>query len=152
MFSWDDLDTFAMAFFVLLPIVATIHVVGHKFFIWLFGGKGDLTIGRGKELFQIGSVHFHILYFIDSACTYHGVKENKRWKEIFIHAGGILFNGISIVVINFLIIQEVLPKSQVFYQFVYFSVYFIFFAILPCDYGKDNPSDGKAIFLAWKQK
>ena len=152
MFSWDDLDTFVLAFFVVFPIVAIIHAAGHKFFIWLFGGEGDLTIGKGKALFQIGSIHFHILYFVDSACNYYGVDRNKRWKQIFIHSGGILFNGISVAVINYLIIQEILPKSQLAYQFVYFSIYYIFFAILPIDYTKDNPSDGKAIFLAWKQK
>ncbi|KAB7670737.1 hypothetical protein [Bacillus sp. B1-b2] len=150
MFSWDDLDTFAIAFFVLLPIVAFIHVVGHKFFIWIFGEQGDLIIGRGVKLFQLGSIHFHVLYFIDSACNLQGMEKEKTWKQIVIYAGGILFNLIAIVVVNFLIIQGILPKSHIFYQFVYFSVYYIFFAIIPCDYGENNPSDGKSIYLAWK--
>ncbi|ALC92313.1 hypothetical protein AM500_22970 [Bacillus sp. FJAT-18017] len=148
MFSWDDLYTFAWAFFVVLPLVAFIHAFGHVFFIFLFGGQADLTIGRGKKIFTMGRMHFFSLYFIDAACQYTDLKRETKWKHALIYGGGIIFNGLTIVIINFLIIQGILPENKFFYQLGYFSVYYIFFALLPVDYGKNNPSDGKAIYLA----
>lgn len=152
MFSLSDLDTFAWAFFVILPIVSLIHATGHHFFVWLFGGKGDLIVGKGNEIFGIGPIHIHLFYFIDATCYYKGIEEKKRWQQILIHGGGSLFNLLSVLVINLLIMQEVLPRSSFFYQFAYFSLYYIFFALLPFDYGENAPSDGKAILMAWKQK
>lgn len=151
MFSLSDLDKFAWAFFVILPIVSFIHAVGHHFFVWLFGGKGDLIVGKGKEIFCIGPIHIRLFYFIDAACHYKGIEKKKRWQRILIHGGGSLFNLLTVLVINFLIIQDILPRSSFFYQFAYFSFYYIFFALLPFDYGENAPSDGQAILLAWKK-
>ncbi|MEK4909788.1 hypothetical protein [Niallia sp. FSL M8-0099] len=152
MFTLSDLDKFVWAFFVVLPIVNLVHAAGHQLFVWIFGLKGDLTIGRGKRLFSIGCMHIHVLYFVDAACHYKGIEKKKRWQQTLIHGGGVLFNLLSILVVNSLIIQDVLPKSSFFYQFVYFSFYFIFFAVLPFNYGEDSPNDGKSILLIWKQK
>jgi len=150
MFSWNDLDKFFWTFFITFPIVAVIHAAGHAFFVFLFGGKGDLVIGRGKRLFSIGHIHFHFLYFLDSVCVYEAIDNDKRWKHALIYAGGLIFNIVTILVINYLVYKGVLPKDIFFYQMVYFSFYYLFFAILPVDYGKDNPSDGKAIYLVLK--
>ncbi|OCA83183.1 hypothetical protein A8F94_18885 [Bacillus sp. FJAT-27225] len=148
MFSWDDLHTFAWAFFVVLPIVAFIHAFGHVFFVYLFGGKADLTVGRGRKIFTLGRMHFFLLYFIDAACAYTEIKNGKRWKHALIYAGGVIFNGLTILIVNLLIIEGILPTHQFFYQLGYFSLYYIFFALLPVNFGEDNPSDGIAIYLA----
>ncbi|WP_231505557.1 hypothetical protein [Bacillus sp. EB01] len=148
LFSWDDLQTFTWAFFVVMPIVAFIHAFGHVFFIFLFGGKADLNVGRGRKILSLGRMHFFILYFIDAACQYTDIKREKRWKHALIYGGGIIFNGLTIFIVNTLITQGIWPESQFFYQLVYFSLYYIFFSLLPVDYGKDNPSDGRAIYLA----
>lgn len=152
MFSLSDFDKFAWAFFVVLPIVSMIHAAGHQFFVCLFGEKGDLIIGKGKELFCVGSIHVRLFYFVDASCLYKGMEKKKRWQQIVIHGGGVLFNLLTILVVNFLITQGILPKNSFFYQFVYFSLYHIFFSLLPIDYGENAPSDGKAILVAWKRK
>ncbi|MDP4170481.1 MAG: hypothetical protein Q8906_07705 [Bacillota bacterium] len=150
MFSWNDLFTFTWSFLVVLPLVAVIHALGHMIFIYAFGGKGELQIGKGKHLVRLGSVKICFFYFIDSACQNVKIKNETRWKYALIYAGGMIFNLISIIVVNYLIYIGVFTKQMFFYQFVYSSVYYIFFALLPIEFGKDNPSDGKAIYNALK--
>ncbi|WP_059171035.1 hypothetical protein [Bacillus sp. FJAT-27445] len=150
MFSWNDMITFFWAFFIVLPLTSFVHAVGHTFFLVLFGGKPVLTMGRGRKLFSVGTFHVHSMYFIDASCQYTEIKDDSRWKYALIYGGGIIFNVISILLVNSLIHLGIWPKHLFFYQFVYFSVYFIFFASLPIDYGKDNPSDGKAIYTVLK--
>ena len=151
MFSWDDMVTFCWAFFIVLPLTSFVHAAGHTFFIVLFGGKPVLTMGRGKKLFSLGTFHFHSLYFIDASCQYSEIKNKTRWKYALIYAGGVIFNALSILIVNSLIHLGIWPKHIFFYQFAYFSVYFIFFALLPIDFGKDNPSDGKALYTVLKK-
>lgn len=150
-FSWDDMVTFCWAFFIVLPLTSFVHAAGHTFFIVLFGGKPVLTMGRGKKLFSLGTFHFHSLYFIDASCQYSEIKNKTRWKYALIYAGGVIFNALSILIVNSLIHLGIWPKHIFFYQFAYFSVYFIFFALLPIDFGKDNPSDGKALYTVLKK-
>jgi hypothetical protein len=140
------MGTFAWAFFITLPLTLLIHTGGHVFFAFLFGGKTTLTIGRGGRLFKIKGLEIRKLYFIDSACHYEKIRRERRWKHALIYAGGPIFNVLSILIINGLIHTGVLHAHLFFYQFVYFSVYLVFFAIIPIDYGEDNPSDGKAIY------
>ncbi|HZG70630.1 MAG TPA: hypothetical protein VEY51_03755 [Chondromyces sp.] len=146
MFTLEDMITFAWAFFIVLPLTALIHAAGHAFFIWIFGGKTNLILGRGRKIFSIGILDIRTLYFIDSACYYEKIKKEKRWKHGLIYAGGIIFNALSIFLVNTFIYMDIFPKHLFFYQFVYFSIYYIFYAVLPIDYGKNNPSDGKAIY------
>lgn len=148
MFTLNDLATFVWAFFIVLPLTSFIHAAGHAFFIWVFGGKLQLTFGRGKPLAKIGIIDIRRFYFVDAACHYDRISRDKRWKHALIYGGGILFNMLSIIIVNSLIYAEILPMHQFFYQFGYFSLYFIFFALIPIDYGENNPSDGKAIYLA----
>ncbi|RHW41171.1 hypothetical protein D1B31_09555 [Neobacillus notoginsengisoli] len=150
MFSWNDLVTFCWAFFIVLPLTSFVHATGHTFFVVLFGGKPVMTMGRGRKLFSLGTFHVHSLYFIDASCQYDKIKKEARWKYALIYAGGVIFNALSILVVNSLIHMGIWPKHLFFYQFVYFSVYFIFFALLPIEYGKDNPSDGKALYTLLK--
>lgn len=44
-----------------------------------------------------------------------------------------------------MIANDILPEHQFFYQFAYFSVYYVFFALLPVQYADHHPSDGQAI-------
>ncbi|MBM7649830.1 hypothetical protein JOC78_002814 [Bacillus ectoiniformans] len=148
MFNLSDMVTFAWAFFITLPLTLIIHTGGHAFFIKLFGGKATLTIGRGGKLFAFGPLDIRKLYFIDAACYFDAIRKERRWKHALIYAGGPLFNIISILLVNGFIHAGVLEPHMFFYQFVYFSVYLVFFSLLPIEYGEDNPSDGKAIMDA----
>lgn len=146
MFNLNDMVTFAWAFFITLPLTLAIHTGGHAFFARLFGGKAKLTIGRGNVILTLKRIEIRKFYFIDAACYYDGIRKEKRWKHALIYAGGPLFNALSILLVNGLIHLDYLPPHLFFYQFVYFSVYLIFFSVIPIDYGKENPSDGKAIY------
>ncbi|OES45554.1 site-2 protease family protein [Domibacillus iocasae] len=146
MFNLSDMGTFMWAFFITLPLTLLIHTGGHAFFAYLFGSKTSLIIGRGGKLFQLKNIEIRKLYFIDSACQYDQLRSERRWKHALIYAGGPLFNILSILIVNGLIQASILPAHMFFYQFVYFSVYLVFFALLPVEYGEEKPSDGKAIY------
>ena len=140
------MGTFVWAFFITLPLTLLIHTGGHAFFAFLFGGKPTLTIGRGGRLVKMKRLEIRKLYFIDAACYYEKIRQDRRWKHALIYAGGSIFNILSILIINGLIHTGVLHTHLFFYQFVYFSIYLVFFAIIPIEYGENNPSDGKAIY------
>ncbi|MED0665841.1 hypothetical protein P4T04_05865 [Bacillus badius] len=146
MFTFNDIVTFVWAFFITLPLTLIIHTGGHAFFAWLFGGSAKLTVGRGAVLFSFKGVEVRKFYFVDAACYYGELRKERRWKHALIYAGGLLFNTLSIIIVNGLIHIGYLPKHLFFYQFVYFSVYLIFFSMIPINYGAENPSDGKAIY------
>ncbi|MCI3987191.1 hypothetical protein MMJ63_20645, partial [Bacillus vallismortis] len=63
-----------------------------------------------------------------------------------VYAGGSLFILRSIFAVNLLIIHSVLKPNVFFYQFVYFSTYYVFFALLPVRYSEKMSSDGLAIY------
>lgn len=145
MFTWKDMGTFVWAFFLTLPTVALIHAAGHLFFAKLFGAHVGMTLGQGKTLVKIGFLKIKSFYFVEARCTYNNLKRDQRMSHVLIHAGGCLFNMLSIALVNGAIYKGWLPKHLFFYQFVYFSVYYIFFALLPIRYGKGHYSDGLAI-------
>ncbi|MEK3886238.1 hypothetical protein [Bacillus sp. FSL K6-3431] len=145
MFTFNDTITFVFAFFITLPIVALIHSLGHLFFASIFGGQIKLVLGRGKRIFSRGIFELRLLYFFDSKCHYRKLKINNKLSHCLVHAGGIIFNILAIVLVNTSIFIGLIPKHIFFYQFVYFSVYYIFFALLPIQYGENHYSDGKAI-------
>lgn len=145
MFTFNDMMTFVIAFFVTLPLVALIHSLGHLFFARLFGGKIKLILGRGRTLFSFKLFELRLIYFFDSACHYQQLKINNKFTHSLVHAGGIIFNVISIILVNSFIHLGIFPKHLFFYQFVYFSVYYIFYALLPVQYGDNHYSDGKSI-------
>jgi hypothetical protein len=41
---------------------------------------------------------------------------------------------------------------MLWYQFVYFSFYYMFFALLPMDMADGTLSDGKAMYKLWRNK
>ncbi len=74
MFGFNDMVKFLWSFLIVLPLVQIIHVSGHSFMAFIFGGKGSLDIGMGKTLLKIGPIRFRTIYFIDSFCRYEGVE------------------------------------------------------------------------------
>jgi hypothetical protein len=146
MFTLSDMWTFFLAFFLTLPLVTLIHEAGHVLAARAFGAKINFTLGAGKTLFKIGPLEVKRLYFMDGWCQYESLKYDKLWVHIFIYISGSLSNLAVILVINFLIYQGTLPVHIFFYQFVYFSVYFIFFSLFPFKTGEGQPSDGLAIY------
>lgn len=146
MFTLSDIPIFLMSLFIILPLITIIHQAGHVFFVWLFGGKLRFSIGAGKRLFGIGPFEIRRIYFWHSFFQYEELKTDTTFSHIIIFLGGSLFNIISIFIINGLISTGVLPTHIFFYNFVYFSIYFIFFALFPARYSEDHPSDTMAIY------
>lgn len=147
MFEFGDAWKFLWSLLVVFPLVTLIHELGHTFFIYLFGGKAKFALGRGKRLFKIGMVSVHRIYFLDAFIEYTKLKWSNRFTHFFVHAGGILFNLGSVFLVNFLINQGVFEEQIFFYQFAYFSIWFVTFSILPVDYGDGKYSDGITIYL-----
>ncbi|RNA67041.1 site-2 protease family protein [Alteribacter keqinensis] len=146
MFGWSDVPTAIWAFFVILPLVSLIHELGHYLFTRLFGGKIKFCLGRGKILFKLGGIEVRRVYFLDSWCQIDKLSVSNKWSHTIVYLGGPLFNIATVIVINSSIHMGLLEPHILFYQFVYFSLYFTFFSLLPVDYGDGNPSDGKAIY------
>ncbi|KMK75212.1 membrane protein [Alkalihalobacillus pseudalcaliphilus] len=146
MFEWSDFTTAFWAFFLILPIVSFIHQLGHWTMAKMLGGTSDFVIGKGRKLFKIGPMTFKTIYFADSSCSYKGLKKNSKLSHILVHSGGFIFNISSTLLLNGVIIMGFLPETAFFYQFGYFSMYYVFFALLPIKYSDTHVSDGLAIY------
>ncbi|AKD03658.1 site-2 protease family protein [Pontibacter korlensis] len=146
MFGINDIPKFFLAFFLVLPIISFLHELGHVFFAWLMGGKNiKVTIGSGDRIFRLGMLEVRKYYFWYGLCSFDNLKRNKRFSNILIFLGGVLFNAISTLVVIFLVEEKVLEEGMLTYQFTYFSMYYIFFALLPMPYPDGSYSDGKVI-------
>ena len=146
MFGINDLPKFFLAFFLVLPVISFVHEAGHVFFAWLMGGKHiKVTVGSGSVLFRIGMLEVRKYYFWYGLCTFDNLKRNQRFANILIFLGGALFNAAAALVVIYLIENNTLEPGIVTYQFTYFSLYYIFFALLPMPYPDGNDSDGKVI-------
>ncbi|MFC0272907.1 hypothetical protein ACFFIX_15875 [Metabacillus herbersteinensis] len=153
MFGFDDFLKFIQAFFIIFPAVTLLHVLGHIFFAKIFGGKEiKVVIGCGKRLFSIGFVEIRKYYFWYGGCEYNHLTFDNRLSHSLIFLGGSLFNLVSIFIVNQLIWQQILEPSIFWHQFIYFSFYFIFFALLPMEYENGSPSDGKALYRLIRNK
>ncbi|AFZ92476.1 hypothetical protein B938_17370 [Bacillus velezensis AS43.3] len=135
MFGFNDMIKFFVSFLIILPMVSVIHVAGHSFMAMLFGGKASLDIGMGKRLLKVGPIRVRRIYFIDSFCKFGELRIDNRLTSALVYSGGCLFNLASIFLINLLIIKDVLEPNLFFYQFVYFSTYYVFFAFCRCNTG-----------------
>lgn len=146
MLEFSDLPKFFLAFFLVLPLVSLVHEGGHVFFAWLMGGRNiKVSIGTGKVLSHLGLLEIRQYYFWYGLCSFDNIKRNRRFSNILIFSGGVLFNALSAIVLIYLIEHKFLKPSQLTYQFIYFSLYYIFFALLPMPYPGGNFSDGKVI-------
>jgi hypothetical protein len=57
-------------------------------------------------------------------------------------------NLFSILITNGLVVYSTVEPSLFSYQFVYFSVYYIAFSLLPIKFSETTSSDGRAIYDA----
>nr|MBI1229517.1 hypothetical protein [Cytophagales bacterium] len=146
MFGIEDIPKFFLAFFLVLPIISLVHEGGHIFFAWLMGAKNiKLTVGSGNVLFRVGMLEVRKYYFWYGLCSFDNLRRNHRLANILIFFGGSLFNAITTVVVIYLIQNDRMEASMATYQFTYFSLYYIFFALLPMVYPGGSNSDGKII-------
>ncbi|MER2999260.1 site-2 protease family protein [Pontibacter populi] len=149
----QDIPKFFLAFFLVLPIISLVHEAGHVFFAWLMGGKNiKVTIGSGKVLFRVGMLEVRKYYFWYGLCTFDNLRRREKFANILIFSGGALFNAIAAVVVISMIENEVLEPGILTYQFTYFSLYYIFFALLPMPYPDGHYSDGKVILDLIRRK
>lgn len=137
MFTLSDM----WSFFVILPIVAILYQLGHIVVAWLFGAKVSFALGRGKKVLTIGVVEIRRIYFQDAFCHYEEIRRNNRFSHILVYLGGSLCNLFSVLILTTMIANDFLPE----HQFADFSVYYVFFALLPVQYADHHPSDGQAI-------
>lgn len=153
MFELNEIPHFFLAFFLVLPVISLLHEAGHVFFAWIMGGKKiRVSIGTGKKIFEVGMLEVRKYYFWYGLCTFENLKVNKIFSHMLIFLGGSLFNTIAAIAVVALIQQRILEPSIITYQFTYFSLYYIFFALLPMSYPDGTSSDGKIILDLIKKK
>lgn len=146
MFGVSDIPKFFLAFFLVLPVISLLHESGHIFFAWLMGAKNiKVVVGSGKVLARLGILEIRRYYFWYGFCTFESLKRNNRLSYMLIYSGGALFNGLSVVGVIYLIENKLVEPGMLTYQFTYFSLYYIFFALLPMPYPGGSYSDGKIL-------
>lgn len=146
MFGISDLPKFFLAFFIVMPVISILHEGGHVFFAWLMGGKNiKIHVGTGKPIFTMGMLEVRKYYFWYGLCTFENLRVNKRWSNILVFGGGSLFNLLGVLAVMILVEQGLMNTNMFTYQFTYFSLYYIFFALFPMPYPDGNYSDGKII-------
>ncbi|UOR04081.1 hypothetical protein MUN82_14135 [Hymenobacter aerilatus] len=146
MFGVHDIPKFFLAFFLVMPIISLLHETGHVFFAWLMGAKNiKVTVGSGNVVFRWGALEVRQYYFWYGQCTFDNLRRNHRLANALIFAGGSLFNAAAAVAVVYLIELDTLEEGMLTYQFTYFSLYYVFFALLPMPYPDGNFSDGKVI-------
>ncbi|WP_054634881.1 hypothetical protein [Thalassobacillus sp. C254] len=143
-----------MGFLSLAPgYIAVYHngsSTGSRIFYMGFWGKSTFTIGTGKKLFNIGPMEFRRIYFWHSFCQIEKLKWDTKTAHVLILLGGTIFNILSVFVVNSMIVAGILPEHIIFYNFVYFTIYFVFFSLFPARFSEDHPSDLMAIYDLFK--
>lgn len=153
MFGINDIPKFLLAFFLVLPVISILHEAGHVFFAWLMGAKNiRVIVGSGKPVYKKGILEIRQYYFWYGFCAYENIEHKERVANILIFSGGALFNLLSIIAVILLVENKVLEEGMLTYQFTYFSMYYVFFALLPMLYPGGNFSDGKMILELIKNK
>ncbi|NJW53749.1 DUF2188 domain-containing protein [Salinimicrobium oceani] len=153
MFGFQDIPKFLLAFFLVLPLISILHEAGHVFFAWLMGAKNiRIVVGSGKPIFNRGILEVRQYYFWYGFCTFENIERKENLANILIFSGGAFFNLLSTGAVIFMVEQEVLEPGMLTYQFTYFSMYYVFFALLPMLYPGGNFSDGKIILELLKNK
>lgn len=146
MFGISDIPKFFLAFFLVMPLISILHEGGHVFFAWIMGGKNiKVSVGTGKPIFKWKMLEVRKYYFWYGLCTFENLRMNRRWSNILIFFGGSLFNILGVLAVMILVEQELMKTNMFTYQFTYFSLYYIFFALLPMPYPDGNYSDGKVM-------
>ena len=152
MFGISDFISFLLALLLIYPFVTVVHESGHAFFAWVFGGEFNFSLGRGKTVLHIGPFSIHRMYFLDAFCEYEKLKWSNRLTHFLVHAGGVIFNLGSVLVLNLLIFLGIIEPHQIFVRYSYFSVWLATFSLVPVDYGNGNYSDGLSIYRVLRKK
>lgn len=153
MFGISDIPKFLLAFFLVLPLISIIHELGHVFFAWIMGAKNiRVIVGSGKPVYNRGILEIRQYYFWYGFCTFENIERKEKVANILIFSGGALFNLISTIAVILLVENKTLQEGMLTYQFTYFSMYYVFFALLPMLYPGGNFSDGKVILELLKKK
>ncbi|MGB7786736.1 MAG: DUF2188 domain-containing protein [Salinimicrobium sp.] len=153
MFGINDIPKFLLAFFLVMPVISILHESGHVFFAWLMGAKKiRVVVGSGKTIYKQGFLEVRKFYFWYGYCTFENIERKEKLPNILIFSGGALFNLLGTIAVILLVENEVMKSGMLTYQFTYFSMYYIFFALLPMIYPGGNFSDGKIILELLKGK
>lgn len=151
MFGWSDMPKLLFSFLIVIPLVSVIHQLEHSLMAIILGGRIDFTIGQGRTIFRWKKIKIKSIYFLHSFCIYEKLKYDNRFTHACVYAGGTIANLASILLVYGLIMWGVLSKNLFSYQFVYFSIYYIVFSLLPfeySEYSETSLSDGRAIYDA----
>lgn len=148
MFGWSDMPKLLFSFLIVIPLVSVIHQLGHSLMAIILGGRVDFTIGQGRTIFRWKKIKIKSIYFLHSFCIYEKLKYDNWFTHACVYAGGTIANVASILLVYGLIMLGVLSKNLFSYQFVYFSLYYIVFSLLPFEYSETSLSDGRAIYDA----
>ncbi|GAB1806080.1 site-2 protease family protein [Priestia megaterium] len=148
MFGWSDMPKLLFSFLIVIPLVSVIHQLGHSLMAIILGGRVDFTVGQGRTIFRWKKIKIKSIYFLHSFCIYEKLKYDNRFTHACVYAGGTIANLASILLVYGLIMWGVLSKNLFSYQFVYFSIYYIVFSLLPFEYSETSLSDGRAIYDA----
>lgn len=148
MLGWSDMPKLLFSFLIVIPLVSVIHQLGHSLMAIILGGRIDFTIGQGRTIFRWKKIKIKSIYFLHSFCIYEKLKYDNRFTHACVYAGGTIANLASILLVYGLIMWGVLSKNLFSYQFVYFSIYYIVFSLLPFEYSETSLSDGRAIYDA----
>ncbi|MED4116728.1 site-2 protease family protein [Priestia megaterium] len=148
MFGWSDMPKLLFSFLIVIPLVSVIHQLGHSLMAIILGGRIDFTIGQGRTIFRWKKIKIKSIYFLHSFCIYEKLKYDNRFTHACVYAGGTIANLASILLVYGLIMWGVLSKNLFSYQFVYFSIYYIVFSLLPFEYSETSLSDGRATYDA----
>ncbi|MDG5786800.1 site-2 protease family protein [Evansella sp. AB-P1] len=147
MFELSDLARIIYALFIVFPLVSFIHELGHLLFACLFGAKNfKMTIGCGKPIFKYKFLEIRKYYFWYSWCYYSDLEKDNRLTNILVYSGPMILNLSAALLVNWLTIIGVLDSSILWYQFVYFSIYFVIFDLIPMTYHDGQPSNGRVIY------
>jgi hypothetical protein len=152
-FGLEDFLGFLIAFFIIFPLCTVIHLLGHLFFLLIFGGKGiRVVMGSGPKVFSTKYIEVHKFYFWYGGCYYRSLKIRNTLTTLLILIGGSLFNLLTIVSINGLMYIEILKPAPFWDNFMYFSLYFAFLAFFPMRYPDGTHTDGKAAIQSLQGK
>lgn len=147
MFGFSDVVRIICALFIVYPLVSVIHEVGHLVFAYLFGAKDlKLTIGSGKPIFRWRIFEIRKYYFWYGWCYYSDLENDNRLTNLLVYSGPMIMNLSAAFFVNWLTIKGILDSSIVWFQFVYFSIYFVIFDLIPMTYQDGQPSNGKVIY------
>lgn len=147
MFGLLDFLYIMVSIFIILPLVSMIHEIGHLFFAFLFKAKNQtLDIGCGKPVFKIGRLCFRKYYFFYSWCQFERLENNSKLNYILVYAGPMIFNIFAAIMINGLVQYDLIAAQKFWNLFVYYSIYFVLFDVIPMRYPDGQPSNGLVVF------